>query len=63
MTKHSILRNGTQPSIKGPEAWFTGTVRIDPLFPSHGSARAQPHPSRLSRARAPPGIPTRWARP
>ncbi|MDY3809277.1 cupin domain-containing protein [Desulfovibrio sp. PG-178-WT-4] len=40
MTKHSILRNGTQPSVKGPEAWFTGTVRIDPLFPAHGASRA-----------------------
>lgn len=27
-----IKRNGTQPSINGPEEWFTGTVRIDPLF-------------------------------
>lgn len=35
-----ILRNGSQPSIKGPDAWFTGTVRIDPLFPVHTPARA-----------------------
>ena len=27
-----IKRNGTQPSGKGPAEWFTGTVRIDPLF-------------------------------
>jgi quercetin dioxygenase-like cupin family protein len=27
-----IKRGGTQPSIKGPTDWFTGTVRIDPLF-------------------------------
>ncbi|MGW8193965.1 MAG: (R)-mandelonitrile lyase [Desulforhopalus sp.] len=27
-----ITKNGSQPSIVGPEAWFTGTVRIDPLF-------------------------------
>lgn len=27
-----IKRNGSQASIKGPEEWFTGTVRIDPLF-------------------------------
>ena len=27
-----IKRNGTQPSTKGPAEWFTGTVRIDPLF-------------------------------
>ena len=35
-----ILRNGSQPSIKGPDAWFIGTVRIDPLFPAHTPARA-----------------------
>ena len=27
-----IIKNGTQPSVKGPEDWFTGKVRIDPLF-------------------------------
>ena len=27
-----IIRNGSQASIQGPEDWFTGTVRIDPLF-------------------------------
>ncbi len=27
-----ITRNGSQPSIQGPAEWFTGTVRIDPLF-------------------------------
>ena len=27
-----ITRNGSRPSGKGPEAWFTGTVRVDPLF-------------------------------
>nr|WP_320114686.1 cupin domain-containing protein [uncultured Desulfuromonas sp.] len=27
-----ITRNGTQASITGPADWFTGTVRIDPLF-------------------------------
>lgn len=27
-----ILKNGTLASIKGPEDWFTGEVRIDPLF-------------------------------
>ena len=26
-----IKRIGSQPSSKGPEDWFTGTVRIDPL--------------------------------
>ena len=28
----AIKRVGTQPSTKGPTDWFTGTVRIDPLF-------------------------------
>ena len=27
-----IKRAGSQPSAKGPADWFTGTVRIDPLF-------------------------------
>jgi quercetin dioxygenase-like cupin family protein len=30
--KLEIKRNGSQPSGKGPAEWFTGTVRIDPLF-------------------------------
>jgi quercetin dioxygenase-like cupin family protein len=35
-----IKRNGSRPSQKGPEDWFTGTVRIDPLFQSPEPARA-----------------------
>lgn len=36
-----IKRAGSQPSQKGPAEWFTGTVRIDPLFQVHAdSARA-----------------------
>ena len=31
---------GSQPSIKGPAEWFTGTVRIDPLFAAAEPARA-----------------------
>jgi hypothetical protein len=27
-----IKRAGSQPSAKGSSEWFTGTVRIDPLF-------------------------------
>lgn len=34
-----IKRIGTQPSAKGPEDWFTGTVRIDPLFQRESPAR------------------------
>ena len=36
-----LKRVGSQPSVKGPEAWFTGTVRIDPL-------NTAPEPSRVS---------------
>jgi quercetin dioxygenase-like cupin family protein len=35
-----IRRSGSQPSAKGPADWFTGTVRIDPLFPATEPARA-----------------------
>lgn len=35
-----ITRAGAQPSTKGPADWFTGTVRIDPLFPVNAPARA-----------------------
>jgi quercetin dioxygenase-like cupin family protein len=27
-----IKRNGSQASIKSPADWFTGTVRIDPMY-------------------------------
>jgi quercetin dioxygenase-like cupin family protein len=36
-----IVRAGSNPSAKGPEAWFTGTVRIDPLFNGFDPARVQ----------------------
>jgi len=35
-----ITRIGSQPSVKGPDEWFSGTVRIDPLFVAHEPARA-----------------------
>jgi quercetin dioxygenase-like cupin family protein len=35
-----IKRSGSQPSGKGPADWFTGTVRIDPLFQVNAPARA-----------------------
>src|ERR1017187_9950797 len=35
-----IQRSGSQPSGKGPEEYFTGTVRIDPLFHPPAPARA-----------------------
>ncbi len=35
-----IKRSGSQPSGKGPADWFTGVVRIDPLFQPSAPARA-----------------------
>ena len=35
-----IQRIGSQPSSQGPADWFTGTVRIDPLFQATAPARA-----------------------
>jgi len=35
-----ITRVGSQASHKGPEDWFTGAVRIDPLFQPNDSRRA-----------------------
>jgi len=34
-----IKRSGSQPSARGPADWFTGTVRIDPLFGPTAPAR------------------------
>ena len=35
-----IKRIGSQPSTKGQADYFTGNVRIDPLFQAHDPARA-----------------------
>lgn len=35
-----ITRIGSQPSGKGPGDWFTGSVRVDPLFQPNESRRA-----------------------
>ena len=35
-----IKRSGSQPSGKGPAEYFTGTVRLDPLFQAPAPARA-----------------------
>ena len=35
----NITRPGTHPSQQGPADWFTGTVRIDPLFTAPPPAR------------------------
>ena len=50
-----LKRVGSQPSAKGPEEYFTGTVRIDPLH-------AAPSPSRVSVARVTfePGARSAW---
>jgi quercetin dioxygenase-like cupin family protein len=34
-----IQRNGSRPSMQGPAEWFTGAVRIDPLFTAPAPAR------------------------
>jgi len=50
-----ITRSGSQPSAKGPAEWFTGNVRIDPLF-------SAAEPSRVSGALVTfePGARTAW---
>ncbi|CAM5776241.1 hypothetical protein LMIY3S_05429 [Labrys miyagiensis] len=51
----NIQRSGSQPSGKGPEAYFTGTVRIDPLM-------SPPEPARVAGASVTfePGARTAW---
>jgi quercetin dioxygenase-like cupin family protein len=34
----TISRAGSQASVKGPAEYFTGNVRVDPLFPANDSA-------------------------
>jgi len=36
-----IRKVGSQPSSRGPADWFTGTVRIDPLFQAPDPAKVQ----------------------
>ncbi|EIM28767.1 (R)-mandelonitrile lyase [Microvirga lotononidis] len=36
-----IIRAGSAASAKGPDDWFTGTVRIDPLFNRFAPERVQ----------------------
>jgi quercetin dioxygenase-like cupin family protein len=50
-----IARSGTQSSRKGPAEYFTGTVRIDPLFQA-------PEPARVFGASVTfePGARTAW---
>lgn len=37
-----IKKAGSQPSGKGPSDWFTGMVRIDPLFQAPDPAMVYP---------------------
>ena len=50
-----IKRSGSQPSGRGPAEYFTGTVRIDPLF-------SPPEPARVAMALVTfePGARTAW---
>ncbi len=50
-----IIRSGSQPSGKGPAEYFSGTVRIDPLF-------SPPDPARVAMAWVTfePGARTAW---
>ena len=50
-----IIRSGTNPSNKGPEDWFTGTVRVDPLF-----AAEEPGRTSGSHVTFEPGARTAW---
>lgn len=36
----NLIRSGSRPSTKGPAEYFTGAVRIDPLFPVTSPGRA-----------------------
>lgn len=54
----SVIRNGSQPSSKGPADYFTGSVRVDPLFSSQKDATG----TRVSVANVTfePGARTAW---
>ena len=60
--KMDIKRAGSQASQKGPTDWFTGTVRIDPLFQANAPARAAGASVTFEPGRALLGILTRSAR-
>jgi quercetin dioxygenase-like cupin family protein len=58
-----IKRSGSQLSGKGPAEWFTGTVRIDPLFSPPDPARVAGAHVTFEPGPARPGTRTRSARP
>ena len=51
----TISRGGSQPSGKGPTEYFSGSVRIDPLFPAKSPARGSG-----GRVTFDPGARTAW---
>ncbi len=57
-----IQRGGSQPSSTGPAEWFTGTVRIDPLFQPSAPSRVFGASVTFEPVLAPHGIPIRWAK-
>ncbi len=50
-----IIRSGSLPSVKGPEAWFTGTVRIDAPFQATEPAKVAGQRSHSNPERVPRG--------
>ncbi|GIW10962.1 MAG: cupin domain-containing protein [Chloroflexi bacterium] len=50
-----IRRSGTQPSVRGQEEYFTGQVRLDPLFEAPSPARV-----RITSVTFEPGARTAW---
>lgn len=50
-----IIRIGSQPSGKGSDDWFTGSVRVDPLFQPNEHRRAA-----ASTVTFEPGARTAW---
>lgn len=57
-----IKRSGSQSSTKGPADWFTGNVRIDPLFeaPELSAASLRPADVRGASVTFEPGARTAW---
>lgn len=55
MQSITITRRGSEPSTQGQAEYFTGSVRIDPLFPVTEPARAS-----AARVTFEPGARTAW---
>jgi quercetin dioxygenase-like cupin family protein len=50
-----IKRNGSRPAVNGSPDWFTGSVRVDPLFQAPDPARAS-----AGQVTFEPGARTNW---